>query len=304
MAPLTMRAAARCTLHVMLVVDAGALSARAHVPTASQTPHATVCFVRHGESEWNAAKRFTGWTDVDLTDHGREEAACAGKVLRENGLIFDRAYTSELRRAQETLAIALHASAQHSVPQMRHWRLNERHYGLLQGRSKQECVDEYGVEQIRIWRNSFATPPPLVSSTSPSFPGNCDKYHDVPPSLLPRGECLRDTLARCVPFWDEHVVPELHAGRRVLIAAHGHSIRCLVKHLDSISDDGIASLSIPNGIPLVYHLDEQLQPMRPPGAVDGALRGIFLGDEAKVAAADWLLPQGEAQPVNVMRTAE
>ena len=273
----------------------------AHVPhSAAESgmgraldPHATVCFVRHGQSEWNAARRFTGWTDVELTDAGREEASVGGAALAAYGLSFDRAYTSELRRAQETLSLVMHASAQHSVPTMRHWRLNERHYGALQGRGKQDCVDEFGVDKVRLWRTGFSTPPPLVSAHSPAFPGNDPKYDDVPKSLLPRGECLRDTLERVVPFWDEHVVPELRAGRSVLVAAHGHSIRALVKHVDGLSESDVVSLSIPNGIPLVYHLDESLTPIPHAAAPegDGELRGTYLGDADKVAAAaDWLVP--------------
>ena len=271
----------------------------AHVPhSAAESaraldPHATVCFVRHGQSEWNAARRFTGWTDVELTETGREEASVGGAALAAYGLSFDRAYTSELRRAQETLSLVLHNSAQHSVPTMRHWRLNERHYGALQGRGKQDCVDEFGVEQVRLWRTGFSTPPPLVSAHSPAFPGNDPKYDDVPRALLPRGECLRDTLERVVPFWDEHVVPELRAGRSVLVAAHGHSIRALVKHVDGLSESDVVSLSIPNGIPLVYHLDESLTPIPHAAAHegDGELRGTYLGDAEKVAAAaDWLVP--------------
>lgn len=258
---------------------------------------ATICFVRHGESEWNAAKRFTGWTDVDLTDGGREEAATGGEALLANGLVFDRAFTSELKRAQETLAILLHTSNMHSVPQMRHWRLNERHYGALQGKNKQDCVAEHGIEQVRLWRNSFDAAPPLVSTTSPAFPGNDPKYAGIPHELLPRGECLRDTLERCAPFWDEHVVPDLRAGHNVLIAAHGHSIRALVKQLDSLSDSEVEQLSIPNGVPLVYHLDSELKPIRPAAAARGggsiaeeggdasALSGYFLGDDEKLAAA-------------------
>jgi len=264
-------------------------------------PAVRVCFVRHGQSEWNAAKRFTGWTDIDLTEHGREEAAAGGMALRAHGLSFDRAFTSELRRAQETLAIALHASGQPDVPTMRHWRLNERHYGALQGRGKQACVDEFGVERVRVWRNAYAVPPPLVSEHAPAFPGNDPKYATVKRSLLPRGECLHDTLQRAVPFWDEHVVPELASGRSVLIAAHGHSIRALVKHLDRISDDEIASVSIPNGIPLLYELDHDLRPIRTDAAdrspaqaaarADALLGGTFLGDnlvaEAACAADAW-----------------
>jgi len=230
-------------------------------PLALQ-PHARVCFIRHGQSEWNAAKRFTGWTDIDLTDHGREEAEAGGLAVRARGLSFDRAFTSELRRAQETLTIALHAMEQPDVPTMRHWRLNERHYGALQGRSKQACVDEFGIDAVRVWRNAYDVPPPLVSTHAASFPGNDPTYSSVEQSLLPRGECLQDTLNRAVPFWNAHVVPELAAGHSVLIAAHGHSIRALVKHLDRLSDTDVAAVSIPNGIPLLYELDAQLRPLR------------------------------------------
>ena len=252
-------------------------------------PHATICFVRHGQSAWNYAKRFTSWTDVDLTDTGRIEAAAGGAVLRDRGFSFDTAYTSELRRAQETLAIVMHASGQHNLPTMRHWRLNERHYGALQGRSKTDCADEHGAEQVRLWRNSYAIAPPLVAEHSPSYPANDPKYDLVPRHLLPRGECLRDLVERVVPFWEEVVVPDLRAGRRVLIAAHGHSIRALVKHLDGIGDEDIESLDIPNGVPLVYDLDADLQPMGVHAGATrgaGALRGDFLPHAAeKVATA-------------------
>jgi len=278
-------------LSVALHPAAHRTTAHRHVSqaVAGADHHATVCFIRHGESEWNAAKRFTGWTDIDLTRVGREEAAAAGEALYDNDLIFDLAFTSALKRAQDTLAIALHAAGQHSVPQMRHWRLNERHYGLLQGRSKPDCVDQYGVEQVKLWRNSFSTPPPLAPLTSPAFPGNDPKYANIPSELLPRGECLSDTFDRCKPTWDEHVVPALRDGKRVLIVAHGHSIRALVKHLEGISDDDIEALRIPNGIPLVYHLDETLQPVgtHVDLAAGRELRGTFLGDKEKVAAADW-----------------
>lgn len=269
------------------------MCAHGHSPRGAHNdnePHATVVFVRHGQSAWNYAKRFTGWTDIDLTDVGREEAAIGGYGLRAQGLSFDTAYTSELRRAQETLAIVMHTSGSHDVPSMRHWRLNERHYGALQGRSKPECVEEFGAEQVRLWRNSYTVAPPLLSEHSPSYPGNDPKYKDVPRHLLPRGECLRDMLQRVVPFWEDHVVPDLRAGRRVLIAAHGHSIRALVKHLDGIDDSAIEALDIPNGVPLLYHLDADLQPIGlASGSVhtagEGAiLRGSFLSAKEAPAA--------------------
>lgn len=243
--------------------------------TIVSSPHATLCLVRHGQSAWNAAHRFTGWTDVDLTDLGRHEAKVGGHALREHGVIFDRAFTSELHRAQETLAILLHSSGQHDIPVMRHWRLNERHYGGLQGRRKQACVDDFGIEQVRLWRNSYAEPPPRVTVHSPAFPGNDPKYAHVPPDLLPRGECLKDTLMRALPLWRDHVVPELAQGRNVVVAAHGHSIRALVKVLDDISDEDISSVSIPNGRPLLYNLDESLRPIRPSAAAS-PLGGTFL----------------------------
>jgi len=271
---------------------------KAHVGVA----HATICFIRHGQSEWNAANRFTGWTDVDLTEVGRAEAAVGGQVLRAEGLTFDRAFTSELQRAQETLAIVLHASEQHSVPTMRHWRLNERHYGRLQGRSKHDCIRDFGMEQVRVWRNSYDVPPPCVSTHSPAFPGNDPKYESVSHDLLPTGECLRDTLERCLPFWEEHVVPEVRAGHNILIAAHGHSIRALVKHLENISDEGIRKLSIPNGIPLVYQVDKNAQPLRQHRMADSEITGTFLGDEERIRAADWMLAASEIRPAT--RTEE
>lgn len=194
------------------------------------------------------------------------------------------AYTSELVRAKETLAILCRSLQQHDLPTMMSWRLNERHYGALQGRGKLECCEEFGHERVRTWRNSFDVPPPRVSPHSASHPSTDPKYADVPRALLPSGECLRDTLARAAPFWDAHVAPELRVGRSVLIAAHGHSIRALVKHLDSgVSDAAIERLSVPNCVPLVYHLDEALRPLAPRDAESG-LRGAFLGEVAE----DWL----------------
>lgn len=193
-------------------------------------------------------------------------------------------------------AIVLHSAAQHDVPTMRHWRLNERHYGALQGRAKQSCVAEYGIEQVRVWRNSFSTPPPLVSQHSPTFPGNDPRYAHIPPELLPRGECLKDTLARCLPLWNERIVPELRAGQSVLVVAHGHSIRALVKHLERVSDDAIADVSLPNAVPLLYHLGEHLQPLHVAETASGlqhepapGLRGVFLGDRSAVSSFDWMV---------------
>ncbi len=231
--------------------------------------------LRHGESEWNLANRFTGWTDVDLTERGREQARQAGLALRENGFTFDCAHTSVLTRAIRTLWITLDHMQQMWIPVRRDWRLNERHYGALQGLNKAETAAKYGDEQVLIWRRSYATPPPLLDRNDARDALNDPRYRALDAAQIPLGECLADTVKRVMPYWNEAIVPQLKAGQKLIIAAHGNSLRALVKHLDQISDEEILKLNIPTGIPLVYTLDDALQP------VDRA----YLGDPAAVEAA-------------------
>jgi 2,3-bisphosphoglycerate-dependent phosphoglycerate mutase len=238
-----------------------------------------IVFLRHGESVWNRENRFTGWTDVDLSDTGREEAFAAGRTLADAGFRFDVAYTSVLRRAIRTLWIALDALDQMWLPVHSDWRLNERHYGALQGLDKAETAAKHGDAQVKIWRRSYDIPPPPLPDEHPSVPTRDARYAGIPAGALPHGESLADTVRRVVPFWEERIVPELGAGRRVLVAAHGNSLRALVKHLDMLSDEAIVELNIPTGVPLVYTLD----------AEGRALSREYLGDAEvlarKVAAA-------------------
>ena len=235
-----------------------------------------VVLLRHGESTWNKENRFTGWTDVDLSDTGREEARRAGQLLAEDGYTFDVAYTSVLKRAIRTLWIVLDEMDLMWLPVHRHWRLNERHYGALQGLNKAETAERHGEEQTKIWRRSYDTPPPPLTPDDPRHPRHDRRYASVDPKLLPLTECLKDTVERFLPFWHETIAPAIRRGERVLVAAHGNSLRALVKYLDGISDESIVSLNIPTGIPLVYELDADLKP----------LRNYYLGDpeEAKRAA--------------------
>jgi len=237
----------------------------------------TLVLLRHGESAWNRENRFTGWHDVPLSDTGRAEAARAGELMRDAGLAFDVAHTSLLRRAIETVNIALDVMDQHWIPVRRHWRLNERHYGALQGLNKKETSERYGPEQVFAWRRSYDVPPPPLDPGDERHPRFDRRYAALPPDLLPASECLKDVVARMLPYWYDAIVPDLRAGRCVLVGAHGNSLRALVKHLDGISDEAIAELNIPTGIPLVYELDEQFRP----------LRSRYLGDpEAARAAAE------------------
>lgn len=236
----------------------------------------TLVLLRHGESTWNLENRFTGWHDVPLSDTGRAEAVRAGELMREEGLTFDIAHTSLLRRAIQTVNIALDVMDQHWIPVKRHWRLNERHYGALQGLDKKETSQRYGADQVFAWRRSYDVPPPALHPDDERHPRFDPRYADLAPDLLPATECLKDVVARMLPYWHDAIVPDLRAGRRVLIGAHGNSLRALVKHLDGIADDAIAELNIPTGIPLLYELDEQLRPVR----------SRYLGDpEAARAAA-------------------
>ena len=233
--------------------------------------------LRHGQSVWNRENRFTGWTDVDLTDKGRVEAREAGRLLAEGRYEFDVAHTSVLRRAIRTLWLALDEMNLIWVPVHRTWRLNERHYGALQGLNKAETAVAHGEDQVKIWRRSYDIPPPPLSAEDPRHPSRDRRYSDLAPEALPLSESLKDTVARFLPYWHDTIAPEIRAGRNVLIAAHGNSLRALVKYLDGVSEQEIVNLNIPTGIPLVYHLNEALEP----------LDKFYLGDPdtAKQAAA-------------------
>src|SRR5215472_14849964 len=217
--------------------------------------------LRHGESVWNRENRFTGWTDVDLSPQGIDEAKSAGSVLRERGFAFDVAYTSVLKRAIRTLWIALDELDLMSIPVHRTWLLNERHYGALQGLNKAETAARHGEEQTNVWRRSYDVRPPALTPDDPRHPRHDPRYAGLRPDELPATECLADTVARFLPYWHETIAPRIRAGERVLIAAHGNSLRALIKHLDGISDEAIVALNVPTGIPLVYELDDGLRPM-------------------------------------------
>jgi len=222
----------------------------------------TLVLLRHGQSVWNRENRFTGWVDVPLSPLGVEEAQRAGRELRARGYEFDVAYTSLLRRAIKTLWIALEELDQMWLPVHRSWRLNERMYGALQGLNKAETAAQHGEEQVKLWRRSYATPPPPLAPADSGWPGHDRRYASLQRSDVPSAESLADTVRRFLPFWESDIVPSLASGRRVLIAAHGNSLRALIKHLDGISDDDIVGLEIPTGVPLVYELDDELRPMR------------------------------------------
>jgi 2,3-bisphosphoglycerate-dependent phosphoglycerate mutase len=217
--------------------------------------------LRHGQSTWNLENRFTGWTDVGLTEQGVEEARAAGRLLREEGLDFDVVHTSLLRRAILTMVECLSELDRLWLPVHRHWRLNERHYGALQGLNKKETAEEHGAEQVHLWRRSYDVPPPALTPDDPRHPRHDRRYASLAPDLLPATECLEDVVHRMLPYWYDAIVPDLLAGRRVLVVAHGNSLRALVKHLDGISDEAIPSLNIPTGIPLAYDLDDDLRPL-------------------------------------------
>ena len=245
----------------------------------------TLVLLRHGESEWNAKNLFTGWVDVDLTDKGRSEAVRGGVLLSEAGILPDVVHTSLQRRAISTANIALDTASRHWIPVHRSWRLNERHYGALQGKDKKQIRDEYGEEQFMLWRRSFDVPPPPLDDDDEYSQVGDPRYAELGDDL-PRTECLKDVIARFLPYWDSAIVPDLQQGRTVLVAAHGNSLRALVKHLDQISDEAIAGLNIPTGMPLVYRLDEDLRPIVPGGE--------YLDPEAAAAAAAAVANQGRA----------
>lgn len=231
--------------------------------------------IRHGESAWNKENRFTGWTDVDLTDKGREEAREAGRLMKAEGFSFDIAYVSVLRRALTTLWLALDEMDELWIPVEKSWRLNERHYGALQGLNKAETAAKFGDDQVLVWRRSYDIPPPVLEKSDERWPGHDPRYKNIPEAELPVTECLKDTVARFLPLWHETIAPVVRSGQKVIIAAHGNSLRALVKYLDNVSDEEIISLNIPTGVPLVYELDDELKP----------IRHYYLGDQSAIEAA-------------------
>lgn len=246
----------------------------------------TLVLLRHGESDWNRENRFTGWTDVDLSEKGIEEAHKAGRILKEMGFTFDLAYTSVLRRAIRTLWITLDEMDLMWIPVHRSWRLNERHYGALQGLNKAETAAQYGDKQVLIWRRSYDVMPPALEPTDERFPGHDPKYRDLPNADLPLRESLKSTVDRFLPYWNDTIAPVIKTGKKVLIAAHGNSLRALVKHLDNVSEQEITELNIPTGMPLVYELDDRLKP----------IRHFYVGDPAEVAKAmEAVANQGKAK---------
>jgi 2,3-bisphosphoglycerate-dependent phosphoglycerate mutase len=241
--------------------------------------------IRHGESTWNLENRFTGWTDVDLTPTGLEQALQSGRLLKAEGWDFDLCYTSVLKRATRTLWHVLDEMDRTWLPVVHSWRLNERHYGALQGLNKAETAKKFGEEQVLVWRRSYDVPPPALEENDPRWERADRRYEKLKPQEMPRTECLKDTVERVLPFWNESMAPAIRSGKRVLVAAHGNSIRALVKYLDNISDQDIVGLNIPNGIPLVYELDADLKP----------IRHYYLGDaEAAARAAAAVAAQGKA----------
>jgi 2,3-bisphosphoglycerate-dependent phosphoglycerate mutase len=245
-----------------------------------------VVLLRHGESTWNKENRFTGWTDVDLSEKGIKEAHSAGQTLKQDGYTFDIAYTSVLKRAIKTLWITLEDMDLMWIPVVRNWRLNERHYGALQGLNKAETAKKYGDEQVLIWRRSYDTQPPALENTDERYPGNDPRYNELSEKELPLTECLMDTVARFVPYWEQTIAPSVKQGKKVLIAAHGNSLRALVKYLDNIPEDEIVGLNIPTGVPLVYELDDNLK----------SIKSYYLGDQEEIKkAAAAVANQGKAK---------
>ena len=243
-----------------------------------------VVLLRHGESTWNQENRFTGWTDVPLSDKGIKEAHEAGRLMKKEGFVFDIAHTSVLKRAIKTLWLALEEMDQMWIPVQQTWRLNERHYGALQGLNKAETAAKYGDEQVLIWRRSYDVPPQPLTRDDPRYPGKDPRYASLKSSELPLTECLKDTVARFLPYWQDVIAPSIKTGKRVIIAAHGNSLRALVKYLDHISDNGIVELNIPTGVPLVYELNDSLK----------SIKHYYLGDaEAVAKAAKAVAEQGK-----------
>ncbi len=245
-----------------------------------------VVLLRHGESTWNKENKFTGWTDVDLSEKGLVEAKKAGEVLKKEGFTFEIAFTSVLKRAIRTLWITLDELDLMWIPVIRNWRLNERHYGALQGLNKAETAQKYGEQQIKIWRRSYDTQPPALEITDERYPGNDPRYKELTEDELPLTECLKDTVTRFMPYWEETIAPTINSGKKVLIAAHGNSLRALVKYLDNVSEEEIVGLNIPTGIPLIYELDDELKP----------IKHYYLGDPDEIAkAAAAVAAQGKAK---------
>ncbi len=245
-----------------------------------------IVLVRHGESAWNKENRFTGWTDVDLSEKGEQEALAGGKAIRNAGLTFDIAYTSVLKRAVRTLNIVLDVLDLQWIPVSKSWRLNERHYGALQGLNKSETAAKFGEAQVHTWRRSYDIQPPALTPDDERFPGRDPRYAGLSKKELPLTECLKDTVARFLPLWHKTIAPDIKRGRRVIVAAHGNSLRALVKYLDNVSDQEIVELNIPTGIPLVYELDDRLKP----------IKHYYLGDEAAVKKAmESVAMQGKAK---------
>lgn len=245
-----------------------------------------VVLLRHGESVWNKSNRFTGWTDVELSDKGVEEAHAAGTLLKEDGYVFDIAFTSVLKRAIRTLDIALYEMDLCWIPVEKHWRLNERHYGALQGLNKAETAEIHGEDQVILWRRSYDVPPPALTEDDERYPGRDPRYAGLTSDELPLTECLKDTVDRFLPYWHDRIAPEIKKGSRVIVAAHGNSLRALVKYLDNMSEEAIIKLNIPTGIPLVYELDRDLKP----------IKHYYLGDaEAAEKAAQAVANQAKAK---------
>ena len=245
-----------------------------------------IVLLRHGESAWNKENRFTGWTDVDLSEKGVSEANKCGETLKKEGFVFDVAFTSVLKRAIRTLWITLDKMDLMWIPVYNSWRLNERHYGALQGLNKSETAAKFGEEQVKIWRRSYDVPPPVLEPTDARYPGNDPRYKDLSKKELPLTECLKDTVDRFLPYWKKSIAPVVKSGQRVIIAAHGNSLRALVKYLDNVSEQDIVSLNIPTGMPLVYELEDSLKP----------IRHYYLGDPEEVKKAmDAVANQGKAK---------
>jgi 2,3-bisphosphoglycerate-dependent phosphoglycerate mutase len=245
--------------------------------------------IRHGESEWNKENRFTGWKDVDLSEKGTAEARAAGRLLKAEGYTFDEAYTSVLKRAIRTLWLILDEMDLMWIPVTKSWLLNERHYGSLQGLNKAETAAQYGEEQVLKWRRSFDIPPDPITESDERYEGNDPRYSSLEPGQFPKTECLKDTVARAVPYFEREILPKVKQGKKLLVAAHGNSLRAVVKYLDNVSDEEIVGLNIPTGIPLVYELDENLKP----------IKHYYLGDPAAIEAAQKAVAnQGKAEPAN------
>ena len=258
-----------------------------HISSFLKNSMKKLVLLRHGESTWNKENRFTGWTDVDLSPRGLEEARNAGRLLRESGFMFDITYTSVLKRAIRTLWITLDEMDQMWLPVNLSWRLNERHYGALQGLNKAETALKYGEEQVLIWRRSYNIRPPALTAEDDRYPGHDPRYRGLSPKNIPLTECLEDTVARFLPYWNKTISPQVQSGQRVLICAHGNSLRALVKYLDNLSEEDVLELNIPTGIPLVYELDDDMKPGR----------SYYLGDQAKIEQAMRMVAnQGKIAP--------